>query len=567
MTGPLTIGGVPPGTTSNNFLNIALPYIGVAGINCQNTNTGTTAVCEFTVSGSDSTSISNYGGFYRINIGATGHGVVVGGPGDVGLQSAGNNLQISPVNANLYLNYGADVNSMTPAISISSSGVIAFPELAASSGHVCVHLDTSGIMTNTGTDCSSGGGSGTVSSGTLYQEAGYSAAGTTVSGATPIHVNASRISGFVSDGSTDVTSVLQTWLTGNCRILDIPWDGVTGHCAEISSPLQITCAGGGIWGSGKSTSGNGGLCTKKPNIDLIQPYNAGGDPGAISIHNMNLSYTGTAASGATATATVSTGAGAAVTGFTVTNGGTNYYATPGISVIGCNNVQVLATLSSGVITALSPASGSAAQGTLVSSGSTGSCINTASAAYQWVSAASYLRYHPIVVNVSGTNYVYEATTAVASATTQPSCTTLYCTSSDGSGVWTNEGVFGSVAIVGGSTGDSTGQASTGWGIDATGISSYNGAYLDIDNVSVWNMGGAVRANGASINRIHNVTGNTNQDGNGYCYANTAGSPQSDDLWGVSCTGSAGWSGYMSGQGYSATLTCIISCTQQIQYVN
>jgi hypothetical protein len=367
----------------------------------------------------------------------------------------------------------------------------------------------------------------------------------------PLHVNASTVPGFVSDGATDVTSVIQGWLTSNPnQILDIPWDGVTGHCALVSAPLQISSADAGIWGSGKNVRGSGGICTKTPNISLINPYNTGAYPGSISVHNLNLSYVGTLASGAAATATISTGAGAAVTSYTVTAGGTYYAANTSVYVNGCANTQGLETFSGGTITAISPATGSPAQGTLVTAASTGNCIDITNTANQWQSGAAYAKYHAIVVNVSGTNYIYAAAQPIASAATQPSCTTFGCTSTDGSGTWTNGGVFGTVVLLGGTTGDSTGEATTGWAIDASGIFGYNEAYLDVDNVSSWDMGGLIRVNGASINRIYNASGSYNQDGNGYCYESTGSAQQSNRLWGVSCTTSAGWSGYLSGQGDS-----------------
>lgn len=67
-----------------------------------------------------------------------------------------------------------------------TSGTIGFPGLAASSGHNCLQVDTSGYMTNTGSACGTGSGSGTVNSGSAYSPAYYpSGGGTQVSGVTP----------------------------------------------------------------------------------------------------------------------------------------------------------------------------------------------------------------------------------------------------------------------------------------------------------------------------------------------------------------------------------------------
>ena len=62
---------------------------------------------------------------------------------------------------------------------LTATGTIAFPGLASGSVQ-CLHIDTSGNLTGTGSDCGSGGGSGTVSSGTQGQFAFYNAAGTTL---------------------------------------------------------------------------------------------------------------------------------------------------------------------------------------------------------------------------------------------------------------------------------------------------------------------------------------------------------------------------------------------------
>jgi hypothetical protein len=76
-------------------------------------------------------------------------------------------------------------NSGTLYASFTAANAIKFPGLAASSGHNCVQIDTSGYLSNTGSACGSGsgsGGSGTISSGTAGQIASYIGSGTSIGG-------------------------------------------------------------------------------------------------------------------------------------------------------------------------------------------------------------------------------------------------------------------------------------------------------------------------------------------------------------------------------------------------
>ncbi|MFZ0743020.1 MAG: glycosyl hydrolase family 28-related protein, partial [Terracidiphilus sp.] len=79
-------------------------------------------------------------------------------------------------------------NSSTLYAGFTGTTSIKFPGLAASSGHNCLQIDNSGYMTNTGSACGSGGGSGTVNSGASGQIAYYSAAGTVLSGMSAVPV-------------------------------------------------------------------------------------------------------------------------------------------------------------------------------------------------------------------------------------------------------------------------------------------------------------------------------------------------------------------------------------------
>jgi len=73
-----------------------------------------------------------------------------------------------------------------------AANIIKFPGLAATSGHFCLQIDSSGFVTNTGAACGSGSGStnGTVDSGNTGQIAIYGATGTTVSGVNQVPVAA-----------------------------------------------------------------------------------------------------------------------------------------------------------------------------------------------------------------------------------------------------------------------------------------------------------------------------------------------------------------------------------------
>ena len=68
-----------------------------------------------------------------------------------------------------------------------------FQGLAASAGHFCLQVDSSGYLTNTGTACGTGsGGNGTISSGNTGQIAYYTASGTTISAINAVPLSAGR---------------------------------------------------------------------------------------------------------------------------------------------------------------------------------------------------------------------------------------------------------------------------------------------------------------------------------------------------------------------------------------
>jgi hypothetical protein len=81
-------------------------------------------------------------------------------------------------------------NSSTLYAAFTGVGSIQFPGIAASSGHFCVQVDSTGFLTNTGSACGTGSGTGTISSGLANQIAFYSGTGTSLAGETTVPVSA-----------------------------------------------------------------------------------------------------------------------------------------------------------------------------------------------------------------------------------------------------------------------------------------------------------------------------------------------------------------------------------------
>jgi hypothetical protein len=97
--------------------------------------------------------------------------------------------------------YGGTSGSLIAAF--SGTTAIAFPGLAASSGHNCLQIDNSGYISNTGSACGtgSGGTNGTVSSGNAGQIAYYAANGTAVSGTSAVPVTAGGTGAVTAAGA------------------------------------------------------------------------------------------------------------------------------------------------------------------------------------------------------------------------------------------------------------------------------------------------------------------------------------------------------------------------------
>src|SRR5208283_5380314 len=102
-------------------------------------------------------------------------------------------IDSSNTTGHIRLNYESGSGAETDIYSGSSANLVAaflgptsikLPGLAASSGHFCLQVDTSGYLTNTGAACGSGSGgtSGTINSGITGQIAYYTASGTTIGG-------------------------------------------------------------------------------------------------------------------------------------------------------------------------------------------------------------------------------------------------------------------------------------------------------------------------------------------------------------------------------------------------
>ncbi|HVZ84240.1 MAG TPA: glycosyl hydrolase family 28-related protein, partial [Terracidiphilus sp.] len=84
----------------------------------------------------------------------------------------------------------------------TAANAIQFPGLAASSGHNCVEIDSSGYLSNTGSPCGAGGsGSGTVNAGATGQIAYYNANGAAVSGLSAVPVSAGGTGATTASGA------------------------------------------------------------------------------------------------------------------------------------------------------------------------------------------------------------------------------------------------------------------------------------------------------------------------------------------------------------------------------
>lgn len=191
--------------------------------------------------------------------------------------------------------YGGSSSSLYA--SFAGTAAIKFPGLAATNGHNCLQVDSSGYITNTGSGCGSNTTTGTtVSSGTAGQIAYYTANGTSVGGETSVPVSAGgtgattataglanlggisstlttaqslastlalpmtitatspavdiRAYGAAIDGATDITSALQSAMNAAC-----PSSSTTGG---KSCTVLLPCAGAGCYLASASSLSNTG---------------------------------------------------------------------------------------------------------------------------------------------------------------------------------------------------------------------------------------------------------------------------------------------------------------------
>jgi hypothetical protein len=207
-------------------------------------------------------------------------------------------IDASNATGHIRLNYESGSGAETDIYSGSSASLVAaflgptsikFPGLAASSGHFCLQVDSSGYLTNTGSACGSGSGSGsgTVNSGSTGQIAYYTSNGTTVGGESAVPLTAggtgatsasgamaNLLPGVASDGSNGaaVTGNVNAAgfkvggsLFGTANLADWTDGGIAnGDCAVWNATTSKwtpgSCGSGGSGGyAGVITDGTGGL--------------------------------------------------------------------------------------------------------------------------------------------------------------------------------------------------------------------------------------------------------------------------------------------------------------------
>ena len=130
------------------------------------------------------------------------------------------------------------------------SGSVTLP--ISGSGSQCLHVSSTGVLSGTGTDCGSGGGSGTVNSGTASQVAMYAGSGATVSGDGALTDNGTLLNYSGSGGISATAGTFSGNVTVNGQLMVAgPW--------VVSSPVPGTAmpgAGAGTSALGISNDGN-----------------------------------------------------------------------------------------------------------------------------------------------------------------------------------------------------------------------------------------------------------------------------------------------------------------------
>ncbi|WP_058187369.1 beta strand repeat-containing protein [Terracidiphilus gabretensis] len=199
-------------------------------------------------------------------------------------------LDTSNATGHIRLNYETGAGAETDIYSGGSANLdaafqsptaIKLPGLAATSGKYCVQVDNSGYLSNTGTACGTGtgsGGTGTINSGTNGQIAVYSSTGTTIAGVTNLSIAA---------GGTGATTAA-TALTGLGAQAALP-----GVSSNGSSGLNVT---GSVAAS--AVSSNTSVSSANNVISIMAPpYNAACNlvqfsSGSISLNSAILTGAG-----------------------------------------------------------------------------------------------------------------------------------------------------------------------------------------------------------------------------------------------------------------------------------
>ncbi len=294
--------------------------------------------------------------------------------------------------------YGGNSNSLYA--SFTGATAIRFPGLAASNGHLCLQIDNSGYISNTGAACGSGsgGGSGTVNSGTTGQIAYYAANGTTVSGTSTIPITAGGtgastasgamanfLPGVTSNAANGVSVAGNTQLSGALQVSGV--SNFTGSTtvenqadAEIDAILQAGATtsqkesftykdwnGSGQWNMVKDASNNWALNSATGGLDSFKAYQS---------TNSGDTYVNASNSGGTVRVNYEPGSG---TGFSIYGGsnsslyasftGTAAIKFPGLAATSGHNC--LQIDNSGFITNTGAACGTGSMNGTISAGTSG----------------------------------------------------------------------------------------------------------------------------------------------------------------------------------------------------
>ena len=176
-------------------------------------------------------------------------------------------IDSSNTTGHIRLNYESGSGAETDIYSGSSANLVAaflgptsikLPGLAASSGHFCLQVDTSGYLTNTGAACGSGSGSGgtsgTINSGNTGQIAYYTASGTTLGGATAVPMTSggtgatsasgavtNLLPGVASDGNNGILVAGSVKASKSIPALS-PWCDIRSQGAVIDGATPIDSA-------------------------------------------------------------------------------------------------------------------------------------------------------------------------------------------------------------------------------------------------------------------------------------------------------------------------------------